>query len=109
MKNTSDLGYYLLMSMMAGPGTGYTPISKSIKEENKKLHSETIDVDAARRQAINSLSNAMMTLQFLKDSGVINPSHMESFNDAFADLTKSRFLLVEHADPDNALDELAQL
>lgn len=76
---------------------------------SKKLYSELIDPDAARRQAITKLSNAMMTLQMLKDLGGVDEAFLENFNDAYEDLTRSRFLLVEHADPDNVLDELADL
>lgn len=96
----------------AGP-SGVNPIKSSIpqtiKAENKKLYSELIDPDAARRQAVTRLSNAMMSLQMIKDLGGIDAAHLETFQDAYKDLTQSRFLLVEHADPDNVLDELSQL
>lgn len=100
------------MSMIS-PSNGGTPIQKSVfqavKEENKKLYQELIDPDAARRQAITKLSHAMLSLQMIKDLGGISDLHMEAFEDAYKDLTRSRFLLVEHADPDNVLDELSQL
>ncbi|MGD9725479.1 MAG: hypothetical protein AB7L09_00410 [Nitrospira sp.] len=75
----------------------------------KKLHADTIDPEAARRQSITALTNAMVTLQMLRDLGAVSPDYVETFESAYADLTKSRFLLVEHCDPDNLLEELSQL
>ena len=83
--------------------------SSVIKQENKKLYSETIDPDATRRQAITALSSAMLNLQVLKDLGAIGDAFAETFDSIFADLTRSRYLLVAHANPVNVLDELSQL
>jgi hypothetical protein len=101
------------MSMFTAGPSGVNPArrstAQSVKQENKKLYSETIDPDAARRQAVTKMSNAMMSLQMLKDLGAIDEKCEEIFIEAYELLTKARFLLVEHVDPDNVLDELSQL
>jgi len=68
-----------------------------------------IDVDAARRQATNKISNSMMTLMWLQESPGLTEEQQEWLKDVQRDLTRARFLLVKHCDPDNILDELSQL
>lgn len=67
------------------------------------------DADARRRQAILRISNSLMTLTFLVDDERLPVEVKESCRGVLADLTRARYLLVEHEEPDNLLDELAQL
>jgi len=67
------------------------------------------DEDARRRQAILRISNSLMTLTFLIDDERLTADIRESCREVLADLTRARYLLVEHEEPDGLLDELAQL
>lgn len=69
----------------------------------------TPDQDAARRQAIGKISNSMMSLILLKDTTTLDDYQRDLVGSILEDLTRARFLLVEHCDPDNVLVELSQL
>ena len=67
------------------------------------------DADARKRQAILRISNSLMMLTFLIEDERLPIEIRESCREILGDLTRARYLLVEHEDPDNLLDELAQL
>ncbi len=67
------------------------------------------DADARRRQAINKISNAIMVLTHLSSEPAISDYYKEQCEDVLEGLTRARYLLVEHEEPDGLLDELAQL
>jgi hypothetical protein len=67
------------------------------------------DDDARRRQAIVRISHSLMTLTFLIEDERLPIEIRENCREILGDLTRARYLLVEHEPPDNLLDELAQL
>ena len=67
------------------------------------------DPDASRRQAISKISNALMLLVGMVDCGSVPEQFKEQCEDLIETLTKARFMLVEHEEPEGLLDELAQL
>ncbi len=71
-----------------------------------------VDADAARRQAVQKISSVIMMLTHLSKDGLesVTPEGLQyQVEDMLQDLTRARYLLVEHEDPDNILDEIASL
>jgi hypothetical protein len=67
------------------------------------------DADARRRQAIAKLSSAIMIITHLVGEPELSDYYKERLSEVLESLTRSRYLLVEHEEPDGILDELAQL
>ncbi len=67
------------------------------------------DPCAARRQALNKISSALMVLTYLIDDKTLRDYHRQVIEEVHQDLTRARYLLVEHETPDGILDELSQL
>ena len=67
------------------------------------------DADAPRRQAILKITTSLMTLTHMLTDSSLTEAHKRDLAEIKEDLTRARFLLVEHEEPDNILDELSQL
>lgn len=67
------------------------------------------DADARRRQAISKISTAIMMITHISGEHDLPDYYKERFSEVLESLTRARYLLVEHEEPDGLLDELAQL